>query len=89
MITSDVYFAAALLSLGYVLEKVDRTEPRHMQFHFGVKQNGDANLGDGLKTIRQAGFDDVKLQWTNKSLVVNAFEFADAIKRMKSTIHSS
>ena len=32
LITSDIYLAAALLSLGARLDGVDRSDPRHMKF---------------------------------------------------------
>lgn len=84
MKTSDVYLSAALLALGYKLEKVDRKDPRHMVFEF-VGNIRTGNLGEVIKN----SLEDVETQWANCTLVVNAFDFAEAIKRMKSLIHSS
>lgn len=84
MKTSDVYLSAALLALGYKLEKVDRKDPRHMVFEF-VGNIRTGNLGEVIKN----SLEDVETQWANRTLVVNAFDFAEAIKRMKSLIHSS
>lgn len=84
--TSDVYFAATLLALGYKLEEVDRKDPRHMKFIFGGKPS---NLGAVQEEVDQTNLDNLETQWANRSLLVNAFDQAEAIKRMKSIIHSS
>jgi hypothetical protein len=84
--TSDVYFASALLSKNYKLCEVDRTDPRHMVFFFDY---GDkSNLGQVHDSVLQENIDTIETQWVNRSLQVNAFDFAEAIKRMKSLIHS-
>lgn len=87
MKTSDVYLAAAFLSLGFVLEKVNRADPRHMIFEFSnpTPISVTGNLGE---LIRQE-LVTVETMWANRVLTVNAFDFAEAIKRMKSIIHSS
>jgi hypothetical protein len=85
MKTSDVYLAAALLALGYSLEKVDRTDPRHMVFEF-LRATPQGNIGG---TVERYTIQTVETRWANRSLIVNAFDFAEAIKRMKSLIHSS
>jgi len=87
MNTSDVYFSAALMSLGFKLVNVDRADPRHMIFSFASASEN--NLGDRAKSLEKAGFDAIKLQWTNEELQVNAFKFAESIKRLKSIIHSN
>lgn len=84
MKTSSVYLAAALLSLNFKLENVDRKDPRHMVFEFaGVAHSGI--LGE----LVQGSLQEVEKQWANKTLQVNAFDYAEAIQRMKSIIHSS
>lgn len=85
--TTDVYFAATLLALGYRLEQVDRKDPRHMVFEFVGKKDG--NLGALKEDITQENLDTLETQWANRTLMVNAFDQAEAIKRMKSVIHSS
>ena len=85
--TTDVYFGAALLALGYKLEEVDRKDPRHMKFVFVGKSDG--NLGALHEDITQENLDSLEASWANRSLVVNGWDFAEAIKRMKSVIHSS
>jgi len=84
MKTSDVYLASACLALGYKLETVNRTDPRHMQFEFSSTIQTGA-LGE----LSKLELDEVEVKWANRSLLVNAFDFAEAIKRMKSLIHSS
>lgn len=85
--TTDVYFAATLLALGYRLEQVDRKDPRHMVFQFAGKKDG--NLGTLQEDVTQENLDTLETQWANRTLMVNAFDQAEAIKRMKSIIHSS
>lgn len=86
MKTSDVYLAAACLALGYKLEIVDRTDPRHMKFEFAEKDTPLSTLHINGVT---SGLEYIENQWANRSLVVNGWDFAEAIKRMKSIIHSS
>ena len=84
MKTSDVYLSAALLALGYKLESVDRKDPRHMVFSFtSITTSG--NLGE----LTRLNLEEIETFWANRTLTVNAFDFAEAIKRMKSLIHSS
>lgn len=84
MKTSDVYLSAALLALGYKLNEIDRTDPRHMIFSFV----GNVTSGE-LGNLAVKSLEFVEREWANRSLTVNAFDFAEAIKRMKSLIHSS
>ena len=84
MRTSDVYLSAALLALGYKLESINRKDPRHIVFEFAVPTGG--NLGD---TVKMYSLSAIETMWANRTLTVNAFDFAEAIKRMKSLIHSS
>ena len=85
-ITSDVYLASTYLALGYKLQEVDRKDPRHMKFIFVGKSDG--NLGVIQEATTQENLDNIETQWANRSLMVNAFDQAEAIKRMKSVIHS-
>ena len=88
MKTSDVYLASALLSLDYELVKIDRTNPKHMIFEFGHFAHNN-NLGKVGEELIKENLDSVERAWANRTLTVNAFDFAEAIKRMKSLIHSS
>lgn len=89
MRTSDVYLSAALLALGYKLEKVDRKDPRHMVFEFGGDGKSTNNFGVLTDSVARENLSAVETMWANRTLTVNAFDFAEAIKRMKSLIHSS
>lgn len=95
--TSDIYLAAAFLASGAKLEKTDRTDPRHMEFTFSA--NGQSNIvvtttpippATAALTLTQPVVDleAIETQWVNKQLKGNLFEFAEAIKRMKSVVHS-
>jgi len=84
METTSIDLATSLMALKYELVKVDKTDPRRMKFHFEpqIKTGG---LGD----LALAGMEDVKLQLANKTLVLNAQDAFDALRRLKSIIHSS
>lgn len=91
--TSDIYLAAALMSLGAKLEETDKEDPRHMVFDFALEppkfdspalqaavENGKTEPDDILK-----GYEKL---WANSELMVNAVKFAEAIKRLKSIVHT-
>lgn len=90
MRTSDVYLSAALLALGYKLVATDRKDPRHMVFEFDVEPATDIvdNLGSVKRDKEKHNLSVVETAWVNRTLSVNAFDFAESIKRMKSLIHS-
>lgn len=73
--TGDLYLASAYLALSFELSGVNRDDPRHMRFTF---------LGKSKEEL-----DEIENKWINRNLVVNAVDFAEAIKRMKSIIHST
>lgn len=81
--TKDIYLAAALLSLGAIYEGADRSDPKHMQFKFSPRK---ATIGTAVAQTQDLDF--IETQWVNKTLVVNAAEYAAAIKSMKSIVHS-
>lgn len=93
MRTSDVYLSAALLAFGYKLESIDRKDPRHMVFSFTDKSHNPLHTmrlidEEGKMVLSENFIEDVETMWANRTLTVNAFDFAEAIKRMKSLIHS-
>lgn len=89
-ITSDIYFAALLLAVGAKLEKTDKADPRHMEFYFtppmkaAPSENGQAPSAP----VPTLDLDELETQWINNTYPVLAFDYAEAIKRMKSVIHS-
>ena len=85
MKTSDVYLASALLALKYKLTNIDRTNPKHMIFEFGLPESPTPELSTPIVTYNLA---NIETQWANRTLIVNGWDFAEAIKRMKSLIHS-
>lgn len=89
--TTDIYLAAAFLSLGAKLDKTDKSDPRHMVFQFSspLKSVPPALTGTpGTVMAPSLDLDALENQWVNRNLMVNAFEFAEALKRMKSLVHS-
>lgn len=82
--TSDIYFASALSALGAKLESIDKTDPRHMVFEFSSPESSS----DAIPKFAVLDLDYIERGWLNKVLPVNAPEYAEAIKRMKSIVHS-
>lgn len=80
MKTSKLYLAAALISMGAGLEKVDRSDPRHMQFHL-VFASPIMEEDEWFAKQLEA--------WNHKALVVNAQSFVDAIQQLKTEVHKS
>lgn len=90
--TSDIYFAASLLSLGGKIDNIDRTDPRHMRFTVILEpttyQFQSSNLPavekeDGVSVIEQ-----VENLWDTGRLQVNAVAFKLSFQKMQSLIHS-
>lgn len=91
--TTDIYLAAALMSLGAKLDNVDREDPRHMEFQMMLEPvkfespvlTNAVNAPDPEKALTLLEYEKC---WMNGELMVNAVKFAEAIKRMKSVVHS-
>lgn len=79
MDTTKLYLAAALISLGAGVLKIDKSDPRHMEFHLS---NSSPIVED-----EDEWFYKRMQEWENKSLTVNAQEFVDAIQYLKSEVH--
>lgn len=82
--STDIYLAAALMSLGAKLVDVNREEPRHMIFSLemdgfesSILNQTDAHLLSNLEK-----------EYANEQLMVNAVKYKDAIQRLKSVVHS-
>lgn len=100
--TSDIYLAAALMSLGAKLDHVNREDPRHMEFGMDLEPQPlkfeSTVLNDAINPAVASGtvvalapkidLIEYEKKWMNGELMVNAVRFADAIKRMKSVVHS-
>jgi hypothetical protein len=84
--TRDVYLAAAFLTFdGVELIRVDKTDPRHMEFVFEAVE---PKLDDDLK-FPENFLDEIEMKWVNNELSGNFTDFKNAIQRMKSVIHST
>ena len=102
--TSDIYMAAAFLSLGAKLTNIDRENPKHMSFQFEthdpIPPTNQINLSQipvspvsgfvntPLKMEVVLDLDDLETQWANNKLMVSASAYAESIRRMKSLVHS-
>lgn len=84
--TTDLYLASALSALGAILENVDKTDPRHMIFEFAPRK---VSTGELAKIdLPTQDLDAIERDWANQILVVNAVQYSEAIKRLKSIVHS-
>lgn len=71
--TKDIYFAALLLAYGYKLDSVLIDDPRHQEFIFDVDH-------DAVRELKTA--------YANQTIQVNAWQFKEAIQRMKFIVHN-
>lgn len=85
--TKDLYLAAAFLSVGAELVNTDRSDPKHMEFEFSEFKKFSTDPNSSLPPVNLS-LEKLELDWTNKTLLVNAQEYADAVRRMKSLVHS-
>jgi hypothetical protein len=77
MKTRNIYEVAALLSLGASVTKVDRQDKQHQEFT--LCYGGDEE---------HSQLRDWQMQFQSEILLVNASKYAEAIRKMKSIIHS-
>ena len=85
---SDMYFAAALLSLGAKLEKVDRTERKRQRFVFGdtIQYMIISEDDITLTRINTPSLEDVEQAYITSRLWFPP-SFIDAIRQIKASIH--
>lgn len=95
--TQDIYFCAAMLSLGAKLDDTDKSDSKHMKFHLSqeltpVYKFQSTTLPDGSSVTVDSSivkdFEYYENEWANGTLMVNATKFKDALQRMKSVVHS-
>jgi hypothetical protein len=86
--TKNIKLAAAYLALGAKHEKTDRTDSRNMEFFFSPKSFDSPILAEAAKNVEVQNLESIESAWINKTLMVNAYEYADAYERIKSIIHS-
>jgi hypothetical protein len=77
MKTRNIYEVAALLSCGATVVKVDREDKQHQEFTLCY---------DGEE--EHPKLREFQLGFQSDTLMVNASKFAEAIRKMKSIIHS-
>lgn len=77
MKTRNIYEAAAILSSGATIVKVDRKDMQHQEFT--LCYDGDEE---------HSKLQDLQLAFQSDTLMVNASKFSETIRKMKSIIHS-
>ena len=78
MRTTKLSLAAALVSLGAGVDHIDRSDPRHMEFHLAFS----SPIMEEKKW-----FDQNVRAWERRELLVNAQDFVDALQTLKSEVH--
>lgn len=78
--TRNIYLAAVFLCFGATLVEVDKSDPRHQEFVFEIR--------DSEGQIEIGYLDKLELEYVNGKLMVNAADFREAIQRMKAIVHS-
>jgi hypothetical protein len=86
--TSDIYFAAALLSMGGKISSVDKSDERHMKFTI-AQDHSEFKTLVANPAQNPIDFDAMERMWANGTMVVNAVAYKNSIQQMKSVIHSS
>lgn len=84
--TSVINLAAAVMALGAEYSRTDKSEPRRMIFYFTLPED-KADLEKYFGNLK-FDFDAVEKAWTNRSLMVNATRYAEALQSLKSIVHS-
>ena len=87
--TTDIYLAAAFLSLGAKLVNVDKDDPRHMIFEFdNANFNSEILALANTPSVSYGSLNNVENEWANGTLLVLATKYADALRKLKSIVHS-
>jgi len=84
--TSVINLAAAVMALGAEYHRTDKTEPRKMIFYFVIPDD-KADLEKYFGNLR-FDFESIERAWTNRTLMVNATRYADALQSLKGIVHS-
>lgn len=85
--TKDIYLSALFLALGAEYEGADRTDPKHIEFFFLPKKHSDELAR--IENFSSQDLDTIERLWVNKEILVNAVTYSEAIKRMKSLVHTT
>lgn len=87
--TTDIYLAAAFLSMGAMLDNVNKDDPRHMIFEFTSSSIDDSHVTVSYNLSDfESKMDLWENQYANGILMVNAIKFKDALQRLKSIVHT-
>lgn len=86
---SDMYLAAALLSYGAELEKVDKSDKRRQKFIFIGKVDKVLIYTDNgfYLIIEEPSFAEIKSKYDSNRLFFPP-AYPDAVRKIKSAIHS-
>ena len=79
MKTSQSDLGAVLKALGAGIVKIDKSDPRHMEFQL-------TNASPTVEDEDEWFYKRIQ-EWENRTLLVNAQDFVDAIQYLKGEVH--
>lgn len=80
--TKDIYLAAAYIALGALYDGADKSNPKQMIFYFKPPEQTEEDA-------QPFDFEKVERLWVNGILLVNAKSYAQALRDLKSVVHSN
>lgn len=84
---SDMYFVAALLSYGYKLVRIDKSNPRRQKFFFSLNDDAQVVIGGDAGVFSQhASIDEAEALFLSRSLLLPG-KYVDTLKEVRATIH--
>jgi len=89
IVTSDIYFVAALLTLGAKIDETDKTDPRHIKFTVVQELTETGFASPSIPANVGVDFEYYEKLWANGQMVVNALSFKNAIQQVRTLIHST
>lgn len=84
----DMYLAAAFLSYGVSLIRIEKKEPRRQKFIFsGCPNRVFVKEGGMVKTLEAVSLDELETLFIGETLMLPP-SYPDSVRRMKASIHS-
>jgi hypothetical protein len=80
--TSDIYLAAAYMALGAKYTRADKSNSRHMTFYFVPPES------ENEEEFLTFSFQKIESNWVNRTLLVNAQRYKEAIQTLKGVVHT-
>ena len=84
---SDMYLVASLLSYGYKIARIDKSNPRRQKFFFSMEKDADVFVFDeGNLVKKRLGVGDVEAYFLSRTLLLPG-RYIDCLREIRSNIH--